>query len=245
MSSSSSGMRAASSSRSCVERIETQTTSAIMNAMTSMSPTKMNHVTAAASRRHRAPAPAGRRSPHRVRTCPPAQQAPQRPPPRCTDGRAFEPAHAGLDAAVAVGRMAREPRIGRHDRRRNDRPRIEQVQAMPVVAVTPAHAMQVGTGALGSPQERPVVREFFGARIRTVAPDLGEQRPDLLRVAGTAGLAYVDVAPSSSSAEYGAMPAGPCLCGPSVTIGSSWTMPPIADTSRIPKISSPAWRSSR
>ena len=38
-----------------------------------------------------------------------------------------------------------------------------QVQAVPVVAVAPADAMQVGTGALRSPQERPVVRELFGA----------------------------------------------------------------------------------
>ncbi len=65
---------------------------------------------------------------------------------------------------------------------------------MPQVGVLATDAMQVRPGALGAPQERTVINRFTGARIRAVAFDLCEQRPDLLRVADAARFAYVDVA---------------------------------------------------
>ncbi|MDT4847961.1 hypothetical protein FQZ97_820380 [compost metagenome] len=68
---------------------------------------------------------------------------------------------------------------------------------MPLVAVAPAHAVQVGPGALAAPLEGPVVHEFTRQRVVAITQRLGLQRPDHLRVAVVATFSHVDVAPDN------------------------------------------------
>ena len=96
--------------------------------------------------------------------------------------------------AVGVDRVLLQPGIGRHVGLGHQVARVVQVDAVPLVAVLAAHAVQVGAGALAAPLEGVVVDELAGHRVVAVAQRLGAERPDHLRVAVVAALAQVDVA---------------------------------------------------
>src|SRR6185503_1921639 len=89
-------------------------------------------------------------------------------------------AHLCLDV-LCIRAIAREPWVAGHVRLGNHAARVEEVQPVPVVAVAPAHAMQIGAGALGAPLERVVVDEFSGDGVVPVALHLGAERPHHLR----------------------------------------------------------------
>ena len=101
-------------------------------------------------------------------------------------------AHFLLDVARIDGILL-EPRIARHHGLGHDVARIDEMHAVPGVAVSPADALQIRAGALRAPLKRAIVDELAGDRVMAVALGLGAKRADHLRVTRVAGLANVDI----------------------------------------------------
>ena len=111
-----------------------------------------------------------------------------------------------------VGLVAEQPRVAGHVRAGRDLARVEEVVEMPVVsAFADAHELgvrgertalvgEIGTGALGTPLVRVVEERFAEVRVvvrdagAAVAHDVGDKRPDHLRVTVITAFGNVDVA---------------------------------------------------
>src|SRR5438445_8464662 len=67
------------------------------------------------------------------------------------------------------------------------------MHALPVVAITPADAGEIRTGALTAPLERMVVNRFTGDGVVPIALHFRRERSDHLRMTVVATFADVDV----------------------------------------------------
>jgi hypothetical protein len=122
-------------------------------------------------------------------------------------GHADDPvgAHQVRDVA-AVDHPVHQEAIGRHDRFRHHRLRVDHVLDVPVIRIAAADPRQVRPGALRAPLERVVVHRLGRQAVVAVALDLVAHRADHLAVAVVAALADVDLAPGQLERAVGAHP---------------------------------------
>ena len=90
--------------------------------------------------------------------------------------------------------LRQQPRVPRHDGAGRGRARVVHVVEMPGIGITSALAREIGSFALGTPQERMVIDVFAGLGVFAVAFGLGAERADHLRMAAQAAFADVNVA---------------------------------------------------
>src|SRR5690606_8247847 len=108
------------------------------------------------------------------------------------NAQATQCTHAVLYVGAFHG-VVLQPGIGRHVGLLHHRPRVAQVDTVPVIRVALTDAGQVATGTLGAPQEGVGVHRLTRQRVGAVALNFGAQHAALLRVAADTAFADIDV----------------------------------------------------
>ena len=67
------------------------------------------------------------------------------------------------------------------------------MQPVPDIRVFAAHPVQIRSGALGTPEEWAIVDRLTGTGVGTVALDLGQQWPNLLRMTDAAAFPDINI----------------------------------------------------